>query len=87
MNPKPDVAIVDDSEQAWINKYRAAIPETPPQSIFKRVVAQLGYFLEIILRESKRPRVARPKPQPLEEIGIKRTNRKRSRKRDRNLAA
>jgi hypothetical protein len=87
MDPKPNVAIVDDSEQAWINKYRAAIPETPPKSIFKRVVARLGYLLGIILGKSKRPTVVRARPQPLEEIGIKSTKRKRSGKRDRNLAA
>ncbi len=51
---KPDVPVVDDSEQAWINKYRAAISEPPPKPIFKRMVGRLGYLVGIVLGKSKR---------------------------------
>jgi len=46
---KPDVPVVDDSEQAWINKYRAAISEPAPKPIFKRMVGRLGYLVGIVL--------------------------------------
>jgi hypothetical protein len=75
---KPDIAIVDDAEQAWIKKYRAAISEPPPP-VFRRMVA---YLVGMIIGESKRilsgrdsTRI-RTRPQPLEEIGIKSTKRK-----------
>ena len=45
---RPDVADVDGSEQAWINKYRAAISEPPPKPLVKRMVAGLGYVVGII---------------------------------------
>jgi hypothetical protein len=51
---KPDVPVVDDSEQAWINKYRAAISEPPPKPIFKRMVGRLGYLVGIVFGKSKR---------------------------------
>ncbi|OLD15246.1 MAG: hypothetical protein AUI85_11955 [Acidobacteriales bacterium 13_1_40CM_3_55_5] len=51
---KPDVPVVDDSEQAWINKYRAAISEPAPKPIFKRMVGRLGYLVGIVLGKSKR---------------------------------
>jgi hypothetical protein len=50
---KPDVP-VDDSEQAWIKKYRAAIPELPPKPLFKRMVGRLGYLVGIVFGKSKR---------------------------------
>lgn len=79
---KPDVADVDRSEQAWIDKYRAAISEPAPQPIFEKIVGRLGYVVGIILGKSKRLLTAAPrKPQPLEEIGIKSTKRKRKRDR------
>jgi hypothetical protein len=73
---RPDVADVDGSKQAWINKYRAAISEPPPKPLVKRMVAGLGYVVGIILGKSKRVFTAvRPKPQPLEET-IKNTKTK-----------
>jgi hypothetical protein len=76
---KSEVAVVDDPEQAWINKYRAAISEPPPKPVFKRMIA---YLVGTIIGESKRllsgrdsTRI-RTRPQPLEEIGIKSTKRK-----------
>ena len=76
---KPDIAIVDDAEQAWIKKYRAAISEPPPKPVFRRMVA---YLVGMIIGESKKilsrrdsTRI-RTRPQPLEEIGIKTTKRK-----------
>ena len=50
---KPDVPL-DDSEQAWINKYRAAISESPPKPLFKRMVGRLGYLVGIVFGKSKR---------------------------------
>jgi len=87
---KSEVAVLDDPEQAWINKYRAAISEPPQQPIFKKIVDRLVYVLGIILGKSKRVLIAtvRPKPQPLEEIGIKGIKRKPgSRKRNRGKCA
>jgi len=76
---KSEVALVDDPEQAWINKYRAAISEPPSKPVFRRMVA---YLVGMIIGESKRilsgrdsTRI-RTRPQPLEEIGIKSTKRK-----------
>ena len=81
---KPNIAIVDDAEQAWINKYRAAISEPPSKPVFRRMVA---YLVGMIIGESKRILSGRDStrirtgPQPLEEIGIKSIKRKgRSRK-------
>jgi hypothetical protein len=52
---KPDVPVpVDESEQAWINKYRAAISEPPPKPLFKRMVGRLGYLVGIAFGKSKR---------------------------------
>jgi hypothetical protein len=50
---KPDVP-ADDSEQAWISKYRAAIPEPPAKPMFKRMVGRLGYLVGIVFGKSKR---------------------------------
>jgi hypothetical protein len=76
---KPDIAIVDDAEQAWIKKYRAAISGPPPKPVFRKMVA---YLVGMIIGESKRilsgrdsTRI-RTRPQPLEEIGIKSIKRK-----------
>jgi hypothetical protein len=69
---KPDVEVVDDSEQEWIAKYRAAISEPPPKPLFKRMVGHLGYVLGIIRERSKRlATAARPKPQLVRGIRIK----------------
>jgi len=87
---KSEVAVVDDLEQAWINKYRAAISEPPQRPIFNKIVDRLGYVLGIILGKSKwkLTATAQPKPQPLEEIGIKGIKRKSgSRKRKRGKCA
>ena len=81
---------MDDPEQAWINKYRAAISEPPQRPIFNKIVDRLGYVLGIILGKSKwkLTATAQPKPQPLEEIGIKAIKRKSgSRKRKRGKCA
>jgi hypothetical protein len=79
--PKPDVPTVD-AEQEWINKYRAAIPE-PPKPLFKRMVGRLRYLGRMILGKSKKlvtrrdSTPERAQPQPLQEIGVKTTKRKR----------
>jgi hypothetical protein len=40
---RPDIAVEDDPEQEWINRYRAAISEPlPPLPIFEKIVARLG---------------------------------------------
>ena len=52
---KLDDADVDGgSEQAWINKYRAAISEPPPKPTFKRMVGRLGRLVGMVLGKSKR---------------------------------
>jgi len=75
---KSEVAVLDDPEQEWINKYRAATSQPAPRPIFKKIVDRLGYVAGIILGKSERVLTftARPKPQALEET-IKSTKRKR----------
>jgi hypothetical protein len=80
---KPDIAVERDPEQEWINKYRAAISEPPPQPIFEKILGRLGYLVGIILGKSKKlvtdrdSTPERTQSQPLEEIGIKSKKKKR----------
>ena len=79
---KPEIAVKDDPEQEWINKYRAAISEPRPQPIFEKIVGRLGYLVGIILGKTKKlvtdrdSTPERTQSQPLEEIGIKSTKKK-----------
>ena len=49
----PDVAISENSEQAWIDKYRAVISEPTPQPLFRKIVGRLAYVVGIILGKAK----------------------------------
>jgi hypothetical protein len=81
---------VSDPEQEWINKYRAAIAdsEASEKRSFRKMVGRVGFLIGIIVGRSqklvkKSPRISkvsklkRAWPQPLEEIGIEGTEKKK----------
>jgi hypothetical protein len=83
------MASASDSEQDWINKYRAAIPEPAEKPTFNKMLGRIGYLMGSAIGETQKllkraaefagvSRPERPRPGPHGEIGIESTKNTRS---------